>query len=55
MIASIIIGFIGMVTGLYISYFTDLPSGATIILVLTAFFAIGEAVLWGKRKIVKQE
>jgi zinc transport system permease protein len=54
MIASIFIGFLGMITGLLISYFTDLPSGATIILVLTAFFGIGEAILWGKRLIVKE-
>ena len=39
---SIIIGFVGMLTGLYLSYYTDLPSGATIILVLTAFFGLGK-------------
>ena len=54
MIASIFIGFIGMVTGLFISYLTDLPSGATIILVLTAFFGIGEAILWVKKMIIKE-
>jgi zinc transport system permease protein len=42
MLLSVLIGFLGMVTGLYISYFTDLPSGATIILVLTGFFGIGK-------------
>jgi zinc transport system permease protein len=42
MLLSVLIGFLGMVTGLYISYFTDLPSGATIILVLTAFFGLGK-------------
>jgi len=41
---SIIIGFVGMLTGLYLSYYTDLPSGATIILVLTAFFGLGKLV-----------
>lgn len=46
MISSIVIGFIGMLTGLYLSYYTDLPSGATIILVLTAFFGIGKLVSW---------
>ena len=49
MITSIITGFIGMVTGLIISYYTDLPSGATIILVLTAFFGIGKLVNLIKR------
>lgn len=42
MIASILIGFGGMLTGLFLSYYTDLPSGATIILVLTAFFGLGK-------------
>ncbi|HNW52592.1 MAG TPA: metal ABC transporter permease [Prolixibacteraceae bacterium] len=42
MVSSILIGFIGMVTGLVVSYYTNLPSGATIILVLTAFFGIGK-------------
>lgn len=39
---SILIGFVGMVTGLYLSYYTNLPSGATIIITLTAFFALGK-------------
>jgi zinc transport system permease protein len=51
MISSILIGFFGMVTGLFISYFTDLPSGATIILVLTAFFGIGMIIQWATRKV----
>jgi len=55
MIASILIGFLGMVTGLIISYFTDLPSGATIILVLTAFFGIGVFIQWAISKILKVE
>lgn len=37
---SIIIGFVGMISGLMISYYTNLPSGATIILVLTTFFFV---------------
>jgi zinc transport system permease protein len=40
MIASIIIGFVGMISGIYLSYYTDMPSGAMIIVVLTAFFAV---------------
>jgi len=51
MIASIVIGFLGMFTGLIISYYTDLPSGATIILVLTSFFGIGKIMLWGKEQL----
>lgn len=54
MISSIIIGFIGMITGLYLSYYTDLPSGATIILVLTAFFGIGVFILWIGKFFVKE-
>ncbi|MBN2805463.1 MAG: metal ABC transporter permease [Prolixibacteraceae bacterium] len=42
--ASIILGFIGMISGLYLSYYTNLPSGATIILVLTAFFGLGKVL-----------
>ncbi|HOO85732.1 MAG TPA: metal ABC transporter permease [Prolixibacteraceae bacterium] len=41
---SIIIGLIGMITGLYLSYYTNLPSGATIIVTLTAFFAFGKLI-----------
>lgn len=42
--ASIIIGFVGMLSGLFISYYTNLPSGATIILTLTGFFGIGKVI-----------
>jgi zinc transport system permease protein len=42
MIASIFIGFIGMITGIYLSYYTDLPSGAMIIVVLTSFFTLAK-------------
>lgn len=42
--ASIGIGFLGMLAGLFISYYTNLPSGATIILLLTAFFGIGKLI-----------
>ncbi|MFA9391276.1 MAG: metal ABC transporter permease [Prolixibacteraceae bacterium] len=41
---SIGIGFIGMLSGLYLSYYTNMPSGATIILVLTTFFGLGKLV-----------
>lgn len=43
-IVSVFIGFAGIVTGLIIAYYTNLPSGATIILVLTLFFGIGKLV-----------
>lgn len=43
-IASVLIGFAGIVTGLMTAYYTNLPSGATIILVLTIFFGIGKLV-----------
>lgn len=42
MIASIGIGLLGMLTGLVVSYYTNLPSGATIILVMTANFGLGK-------------
>jgi zinc transport system permease protein len=42
MVSSIFIGFFGMLTGLIASYYFSLPSGATIILVLTAFWGIGK-------------
>ena len=44
MLLSIGIGFIGMLIGLYLSYYTNMPSGATIILVMTAFFGIGKLI-----------
>lgn len=44
MLLSIGIGFVGMLIGLYLSYYTNMPSGATIILVMTAFFGIGKLV-----------
>lgn len=43
-IGSIIIGFVGMVSGLYLAYYTNLPSGATIIITLTAIFGLGQLV-----------
>jgi len=44
MLLSILIAFLGMVSGLFISYYTDLPSGATIILVLTGLFGVGKVI-----------
>jgi zinc transport system permease protein len=44
MLLSILIAFLGMVSGLFISYYTDLPSGATIILVMTGLFGAGKII-----------
>lgn len=44
MVYSIIIGFVGMVLGLALSYYTNLPSGATIIITLTLFFGAGRLI-----------
>jgi zinc transport system permease protein len=54
MVYSILIGFFGMVTGLVISYYSDLPSGATIILVLTGLFGIGKIILFVKDLITSR-
>jgi len=53
LISSVLIGFAGMLSGLVISYYTDLPSGATIILVMTAFFGIGKGIVWVKDASLK--
>ena len=41
---SILIGFLGCVAGLVLSYFLNVPSGAFIILVLVVFFLIVKAI-----------
>ncbi len=43
-ILSIIIGFAAMISGLIVSYYTDLPSGATIIVILTFIFIIAKGI-----------
>jgi zinc transport system permease protein len=43
-ILSIIIGFAAMISGLIVSYYTDLPSGATIIVILTIIFIIAKGI-----------
>lgn len=40
MLLSIAFGFFGIVSGLVVAYYTDLPSGATIILVQTSLFLL---------------
>jgi len=44
MIASCVIGFSGCVSGLFLSYFFDIPSGAFIILLLIAIFLIARII-----------
>ena len=41
---SIVIGFLGCVFGLVLSYFLNVPSGAFIILVLVLFFLVVKAI-----------
>ena len=44
MIASVAIGFIGSFMGLLISYYLDIPSGATIIFTLVIFYLAARIV-----------
>ncbi len=41
---SVLLGFAGCVTGLFLSYFLNVPSGAFIILVLVLFFFVSKAI-----------
>lgn len=43
-ILSIIFGFIGCISGLFLSYYLSVPSGAFIIFVLTAMYVIGKII-----------
>lgn len=43
---SILLGFIGLISGLFAAYYTNLPSGATIIVIQTLFFVIGKGIKW---------
>lgn len=45
MYGSILIGFLACVSGLVLSYYLNIPSGAFIILVLTAFFFIAKGIM----------
>lgn len=51
LIGSVVIGFMGMFVGLLLSYYTDLPSGATIILVMTALLGLGHVVKWAVKSL----
>ncbi|MGL5563198.1 MAG: metal ABC transporter permease [Tannerellaceae bacterium] len=41
---SVLLGFVGCLAGLYLSYFLNVPSGAFIILTLVVFFMVAKAV-----------
>lgn len=45
MYGSVIVGFVACVTGLFLSYYINIPSGAFIILVLTILFFVVKAIL----------
>ena len=49
-LGSIVLGFLGCVTGLVLSYFLNVPSGAFIILVLVLVFLILKGVLFFTKK-----
>ncbi len=44
MIYSIIIGITGSLTGIYISYYLDIPSGATIIFAFVVLFGLAKII-----------
>jgi zinc transport system permease protein len=52
MLLSVAISLMGMLTGLVVSYYTNLPSGATIIVVLTLFFFIARLLVGLKNTII---
>jgi ABC-type Mn2+/Zn2+ transport system permease subunit len=44
------VGSIGAAVGMYVSYFTDTPSGATIVLVESVLFLVAFVVAGGRRQ-----
>jgi zinc transport system permease protein len=50
MVLSVLVGFVGMVSGLLLSFYTNMPSGASIILVLTAVFFIARMVVYARSR-----
>lgn len=50
MVASVVLGFIGMMAGLYISFEVNLPSGAAIILAQSIIWLICKGVEWGIKR-----
>ena len=49
MVASIVLGFVGMLVGLYISFEVNLPSGAAIILAQSVIWLGCKGLEWGKK------
>ncbi|MBP7486172.1 MAG: metal ABC transporter permease [Parabacteroides sp.] len=49
-LGSVVLGFLGCLAGLILSYFLNVPSGAFIILVLIIFFLIAKGLLFFRRK-----
>ena len=49
MVTSIVLGFVGMLVGLYISFEVNLPSGAAIILAQSVIWLGCKGVEWGKK------
>lgn len=51
MLVSVILGIVSGVSGLFLSYYLDLASGATIVLVATVIFFICLAFSWKRRRL----
>ncbi len=49
-LGSVVLGFLGCLAGLILSYFLNVPSGAFIILVLIIFFLVAKGLLFFRRK-----
>jgi ABC-type Mn2+/Zn2+ transport system permease subunit len=50
LVLGVVVGSVGAAIGMYISYFTDTPSGATIVLVESAAFLVAFAAAGAKRR-----
>jgi zinc transport system permease protein len=52
MVGSIGVGFLASITGLFVSYYLDIPSGATIIFILVFMYLVArfvKVVTFGKK------
>ena len=49
-LGSVVLGFLGCLAGLILSYFLNVPSGAFIILVLIIFFLVAKGLIFFRRK-----
>jgi zinc transport system permease protein len=52
-IYSILIGFVGSLSGLLAAYYLNIPSGATIIFMLVTIFLIAKVILYFSRKAIE--